>query len=292
MSLEAQGVPPKINNMRRFFRVFLARTIVKISLAVLVIMILLALFAPIVAPYDPYAQNMANSLQKPSWDHWLGTDLLGRDILSRIIYGAQTSLLVGFVAVVIAGSVGMTIGLLSGYFGGILDTILMRVMDALIAIPTIILALAIGAMLGGGIGNVILALGIAIVPGYARLMRGQVLAVKQSDYIIAGELMGMSNIRNMLVHVLPNCISPLIVLITMNLGMAILAEAGLSFLGLGIKPPGAAWGSMVNDGYPYLLQNPLLSLAPGAAILIVVLAFNIVGDALRDALDPRLRGAK
>lgn len=278
--------------MRRFFRVFLARTIVKISLAVLVIMILLALFAPIVAPYDPYAQNMANSLQKPSWDHWLGTDLLGRDILSRIIYGAQTSLLVGFVAVVIAGSVGMTIGLLSGYFGGILDTILMRVMDALIAIPTIILALAIGAMLGGGIGNVILALGIAIVPGYARLMRGQVLAVKQSDYIIAGELMGMSNIRNMLVHVLPNCISPLIVLITMNLGMAILAEAGLSFLGLGIKPPGAAWGSMVNDGYLYLLQNPLLSLAPGAAILIVVLAFNIVGDALRDALDPRLRGAK
>jgi ABC-type dipeptide/oligopeptide/nickel transport system permease subunit len=145
-------------------------------------------------------------------------------------------------------------------------------------------------VLGGGIVNVIVALGLAAVPKYARLMRGQVLSVKQSDYVIAGVLTGVSSLRNMLVHVLPNCLSPIIVLITMNLGMAILAEAGLSFLGLGIAPPGASWGSMVNDGYRYLLSNPVLSLAPGVAIVIVVLAFNLVGDALRDALDPRLRG--
>src|SRR5690606_9272606 len=225
-------------------------------------------------------------------EHLLGTDMLGRDVLSRIIFGARVSLIVGLVVVIIAGVLGMSIGLVSGYFGGRLDAILMRLMDAMIAIPMIVLAMAIGAVLGGGIVNVIIALGLASVPAYARLMRGQVLSVKQSDYVIAGMLTGISSLRNMVVHVLPNCISPLIVLITMNLGMAILAEAGLSFLGLGIVPPGASWGSMVNDGYKYLLTNPVLSMAPGVAIMIVVLAFNIVGDALRDALDPRLRGAE
>lgn len=283
-------MPPKTSGVRRFVRVFLARKVVVVALVILMIMVLVAVFAPLLAPHDPYQQKLTHSLQQPSSEHPLGTDLLGRDVLSRIIYGTRISLMVGIVVVFIAGAVGMTIGLLSGYFGGVLDALLMRIMDAMIAIPMIVLALAFGALLGGGIVNVIIALGLAIVPAYARLMRGQVLSVKNSDYVMAAMLTGVGNLRNMLVHVLPNCISPLIVLITMNLGLAILAEAGLSFLGLGITPPEASWGSMVNDGYRYLLTNPLLSIAPGVAILVVVLSFNIVGDALRDALDPRLRG--
>jgi len=283
-------MPPKTSGVRRFLRVFLARKVVVVALVILMIMVLVAVFAPLLAPHDPYQQKLTHSLQQPSSEHPLGTDLLGRDVLSRIIYGTRISLMVGIVVVFIAGAVGMTIGLLSGYFGGVLDALLMRIMDAMIAVPMIVLALAFGALLGGGIVNVIIALGLAIVPAYARLMRGQVLSVKNSDYVMAAMLTGVGNLRNMLVHVLPNCISPLIVLITMNLGLAILAEAGLSFLGLGITPPEASWGSMVNDGYRYLLTNPLLSIAPGVAILVVVLSFNIVGDALRDALDPRLRG--
>jgi ABC-type dipeptide/oligopeptide/nickel transport system permease subunit len=283
-------MPPKTSGVRRFLRVFLARKVVVVALVILMIMVLVAVFAPLLAPHDPYQQKLTHSLQQPSSEHPLGTDLLGRDVLSRIIYGTRVSLMVGIVVVFIAGAVGMTIGLLSGYFGGVLDALLMRIMDAMIAVPMIVLALAFGALLGGGIVNVIIALGLAIVPAYARLMRGQVLSVKNSDYVMAAMLTGVGNLRNMLVHVLPNCISPLIVLITMNLGLAILAEAGLSFLGLGITPPEASWGSMVNDGYRYLLTNPLLSIAPGVAILVVVLSFNVVGDALRDALDPRLRG--
>ena len=283
-------LPPETSGVRRFLRVFLARKVVVVALVILMIMVLVAVFAPLLAPHDPYQQKLTHSLQQPSSEHPLGTDLLGRDVLSRIIYGTRVSLMVGIVVVFIAGAVGMTIGLLSGYFGGVLDALLMRIMDAMIAVPMIVLALAFGALLGGGIVNVIIALGLAIVPAYARLMRGQVLSVKNSDYVMAAMLTGVGNLRNMLVHVLPNCISPLIVLITMNLGLAILAEAGLSFLGLGITPPEASWGSMVNDGYRYLLTNPLLSIAPGVAILVVVLSFNIVGDALRDALDPRLRG--
>ena len=285
-------LPPQTSSVRRFIRVLTARKVVVIAILILLVTILAAVFAPLIAPFDPYKQNLSQSLHQPSSEHLLGTDMLGRDVLSRIIYGARVSLIVGLVVVIIAGVLGMSIGLVSGYFGGRLDSILMRLMDAMIAIPMIVLAMAIGAVLGGGIVNVIIALGLAIVPAYARLMRGQVLSVKQSDYVIAGMLTGISSMRNMVVHVLPNCISPLIVLITMNLGMAILAEAGLSFLGLGIVPPGASWGSMVNDGYKYLLTNPVLSMAPGVAIMIVVLAFNIVGDALRDALDPRLRGTE
>ena len=285
-------LPPQTSSVRRFIRVLTARKVVVIAILILLVTILAAVFAPLIAPFDPYKQNLSQSLHQPSSEHLLGTDMLGRDVLSRIIYGARVSLVVGLVVVIIAGVLGMSIGLVSGYFGGKLDSILMRLMDAMIAIPMIVLAMAIGAVLGGGIVNVIIALGLAIVPAYARLMRGQVLSVKQSDYVIAGMLTGISSLRNMVVHVLPNCISPLIVLITMNLGMAILAEAGLSFLGLGIVPPGASWGSMVNDGYKYLLTNPVLSMAPGVAIMIVVLAFNIVGDALRDALDPRLRGTE
>ena len=282
--------PPRRNGLRRFLKVLLGRKVVIFGAVILVVLILVAILANFIAPYNPYDQNLQEALQSPSRAHLLGTDPLGRDVLSRIIFGSRASLAVGFVAVAIAGFFGMSLGLIAGYFGGIIDTIIMRIIDALMAIPPLMLALALGAALGGGLGNVMISLGISLVPTYVRLIRGQVLTVKQADYVMAGEVVGGSDLRIMVVHVLPNCLSPLIVLVTLNLGFAILAEAGLSFLGLGIAPPGAAWGAMINGGYRYLLTNPILSFAPGVCIMLVVLAFNLVGDGLRDALDPRLRG--
>jgi ABC-type dipeptide/oligopeptide/nickel transport system permease subunit len=198
--------------------------------------------------------------------------------------------MVGIVALGIAAIVGITMGLLAGYFGGWVYTVIMRFVDSLMCFPMILLALVIASLLGGGMRNVMIALGIAMLPGYARLMCGQVLSVKENDYVLAALSEGAGNLRIMLNHVLPNCFPPLIVLMTMQIGAAILAEAGLSFLGIGIEPPAAAWGLMVNDGRIYLMTNPVLSFAPGMAIMLVVFAFNMVGDGLRDALDPRLRG--
>lgn len=287
---DTMEIPVRSNEFRRFLRVFLGRKVVIFGAVIILLLIITAIFAPLFAPYDPYKQSLGEALQGPSGAHLLGTDPLGRDELSRIIYGTRISLLVGIVSVGAAAIIGMMLGLVAGYFGGFLNTVIMRFIDALMAIPPIMLALAIAAALGGGLMNVMISLGISLIPTQARLMRGQVLTVKQADYVTAGEVIGASNMRIMLKHIFPNCLPPLIVLITLNLGVAILAEAALSFLGVGIRPPGAAWGSMVNDGYRYLLSNPVLSFAPGLAIMLVVLAFNFVGDGLRDALDPRLRG--
>jgi ABC-type dipeptide/oligopeptide/nickel transport system permease subunit len=283
-------VLPQTNAFRRFLSVFLGRWVVILGTGVILILIMAAILAPWIAPYDPYQQNLIEALQLPSRAHLLGTDPLGRDELSRIIYGTRSSLAVGLISVGVAALIGMTLGLIAGYFGGIINTLIMRFIDAMMAVPPIMLALAIAAALGGGLTNVIISLSISLVPTQVRLMRGQVLTVKQGDYVTAEEVVGASDLRIMLVHILPNCLPPLIVLITLNFGVAILAEAGLSFLGVGIRPPGAAWGSMVNDGYRYLLSHPLLSFGPGFCVMLVVLAFNIVGDGLRDALDPRLRG--
>ena len=282
--------PPRVNEWRRFVRVFFQRRIVIFGLLVLIILGLTAIFATQLTPYDPYKQNLTNILQQPSREHLLGTDPIGRDTLSRLIYGTRTALTVGFVAVSIATVIGVTLGILAGYFGGIINMLIMRFTDILMPFPMIVLALLIAAVLGGGIQNVILALGIATIPGYIRIMCGMTLSIKQNDYILATRAMGASHGRIMLRHILPNAIAPIIVVVTLQLGFLILAEAGLSFLGIGIKPPGAAWGAMVNEGYRYLVKIPILSFAPGAAIMLVVFAFNIVGDALRDALDPRLRG--
>lgn len=284
------GHAPRTNELRRFFRVFLGRKVVIIGVVVILLLIITAIFAPLFAPHDPFRQNLLMTLQPPSGQYLLGTDSLGRDILSRIIYGTRVSLAVGFAAVVVGGISGMLLGLLAGYFGSIIDTMIMRFIDALMSIPPLILALTLGLVLGGGLNSMMIALGVSLMPTYARLMRGQVLAVKQLEYIKASRVIGCSDFRIMLLHVFPNCLPPLIVLITLNLGVAILSEASLSFLGLGISPPGAAWGAMVFEGYTFLLINPLLSFAPGICIMLVVLAFNVVGDGLRDALDPRLRG--
>ena len=264
--------------------------VVVFGLVVITILILVAIFAPSIAPYDPYKTSLGSALQQPSQTHLLGTDSLGRDTLSRIIYGTRTSLEIGLIVVFIASFVGMTLGLMAGYYGGWTYTIIMRFIDALMSFPMILLALVIAALLGGGIKNVIIALSISLMPSYCRLMCGQVLSVKQNDYVMAGRSIGAQDIRIMTRHIFLNCMPPLVILMTMMLGSTILAEASLSFLGIGIQAPTAAWGSMVNDGRDYLLTLPILSFAPGFAIMLVVFAFNMMGDGLRDALDPRLRG--
>jgi peptide/nickel transport system permease protein len=275
----------------RFIKVFTNRPLVVVGVVIIIIFLITAIFAPILAPYNPYMQNPRENLLQPGQKgHILGTDAIGRDILSRLIYGARTSLMVGVVSVLIAASIGLTLGLIAGFFSGITNTLIMRFVDAIMSIPMILLALVIAALLGGGLVNVMIAIGVGMMSVYARMMCGQVLSVKANDFIIAVKAMGAGNFRIILRHLLPNCFPPLIVLVTMQFGIAILAEAGLSFLGVGIEPPGAAWGSMVNDGYKYLLTIPALSLIPGVTIMLVVFAFNMVGDGLRDALDPRLRG--
>jgi peptide/nickel transport system permease protein len=285
-----EEVAPRVSWVKRFARVFFGRGVVVFGLVVIVILVITAVFAPAIAPYDPYEQRLDNVLSKPSWEHFLGTDTLGRDTLSRIIYGSRTSLIVGIVAICIAATIGMLLGLIAGYFGRMTYTIIMRLIDALMTFPMILLALTIATVLGTGLRNIVIALGISLVPPYARLMCGQALSIKENDYVTASHAIGASNLRIMFRHVAPNCFPPLIVLMTMMMGGAILAESGLSFLGIGVKPPTAAWGDMVAEGYRYLLTTPVLSFAPGLAIMLVVFAFNMVGDGLRDALDPRLRG--
>jgi peptide/nickel transport system permease protein len=290
---EAIGIdeaPPRVSEWRRFLRVFFSRRIVIFGLLVLLLLGFTAVFADWLAPYDPYKQDLRNILRKPTKGHLLGTDAIGRDTLSRVIYGSRTALVVGFVSVSISASIGITLGLIAGYFGGMINMIIMRLTDIIMPFPMIVFALLIASLLGGGIHNVILALGIATVPGYIRVMCGMTLSIKENEYILAERAMGATNTRIMVRHILPNAFAPIIVVITLQLGFLILSEAMLSFLGIGIEPPGAAWGAMVNEGYRYLVKNPVLSFAPGAAIMLVVYAFNMVGDALRDALDPRLKG--
>ena len=279
-----------MSETRRFFKVFFSRGVVVFGIVIIILFIVAALFAPWIAPYNPDQIDMMSTLLQPSRSHWLGTDALGRDTLSRTIYGTQTSLLIGAVVVILGSIVGMALGLVAGYFGGWTYNIIMRLIDTLMAFPMLILALLVASLLGAGIKNVIMALAFAMIPAYARLMCGQVMIIKENDYILAGRSMGAGNLRLMLRHLLPNCFPPLIVMMTMMLGTTILAEAGLSFIGIGVQPPVATWGNMVNDGRTYLLTNPLLSFAPGLAIMLVVYAFNMIGDGLRDALDPQLRG--
>jgi peptide/nickel transport system permease protein len=289
-AMGGRAIPPRYSEFRRIIKVFFGRKLAVIGFAIVVVLILMAIFAPQLAPYDPYNMELSQKLLQPSREHLLGTDALGRDTLSRIIYGSRTSLMVGIIGVGMAALIGQPLGLIAAYFGGAVNAVIMRCVDALMAVPMILNALVIASVLGGGLKNVIIALGIGMIAPQARLMFGQTLTIKQNDYIIAGRAMGAGNLRLMLRHIVPNAFSPLIVLITVEMGTCILAEAGLSFLGMGIAPPGAAWGSMVNAGYKYVLTHPVLSFAPGLAIMLVVFGFNMMGDGLRDALDPRLRG--
>jgi peptide/nickel transport system permease protein len=283
-------VAPRVSERKRFFRILFQRKLVMFGVGVLVILVIVAIFAPWIAPHDPYLNDLSKSLQPASAEHWLGTDSLGRDTFSRLVYGARTALIVGFGTVAVAAIAGMILGLLAGYLGGATNGVIMRIMDALMGFPMLVLALLLAAVLGGGIQNVIIALAIATLPAYARLMCGETLSVKENEYIMAQRVIGGKSLRTMVKHILPNAFQPTLVLVTAMLGNVILAEAALSFLGVGIKPPGVAWGSMTADGYRFLGPHPLLSFAPAIAIMLVVFAFNMVGDGLRDALDPKLRG--
>jgi peptide/nickel transport system permease protein len=285
-----ETAPPHVSELRRTMKVMFDRPVVVVSTVIIVLLIIVAVFAPFIAPYNPYQTSLSDTLKPPSHAHLLGTDEVGRDFLTRLIYGSRISLLVGVVAVSIAGTIGMTLGLIAGYFGGWIGNVIMRFIDALLALPPLILMLAIAAMLGGGLLNVLISIGVAMMPTYCRVMCGQVLSLKSNDYVMAARAGGARNFRIMFRHLLPNSLPPLMVLLSINLGTAILMEASLSYLGIGITPPTATWGAMVSASQRFLLTYPLLSIAPGVAILIVVLAFNMVGDGLRDALDPRLRG--
>jgi peptide/nickel transport system permease protein len=248
----------------------------------------IALAAPLLAPFDPTEVFAGDPLLPPTRGYWLGTDNLGRDTLSRIIFGAQASLAVALGTVAIAQSIGIILGLLAGYFGGRLDRLTMFVMDSVLAFPTLILAMAISAMIGSGLRNIVIAVGVVSVPVFARLTRSQVIAVKAEDFIQGAQAIGASNGRIVFRHVLPNVLSPLIVQSSFTAAQAVLFEAALSFLGVGVQPPTPAWGAMLRDGYGFLSQAPWTSIAPGLAIMGAILAFNLLGDALRDSLDVTL----
>ena len=277
-------------NIKKFLKTVFARKVTVINAIIVLIFIFLAIFAPFVAPYDPDKPDFAAFLQLPSAAHVLGTDNFGRDVLSRIIYGTRVSLIIGVLAVVVACAVGTVLGMIAGYFGGWIDDVITRLMEAVRAIPQIILAMALTAVFGSGIRNLAIILGISSMAGYVRMMRGQVLTIKQADYIMAGKLQGNKDFRLMFRRILPNSISPIIVMMTQQVGSTILAEAGLSFLGLGISAPTASWGSMVSEGRNFLMDNPVYALVPGVCVAILVISLNMLGDGVRDALDPRLRG--
>lgn len=250
--------------------------------------VLIAIFAPLIAPYDP-AGIVARARSAPSAEHWLGTDLLGRDVLSRVLYGARISISLGVIAVALGGVPGIVLGLLAGYYGGWVDTVISRFLDALLAFPSILLALVVIAALGPSIQNMMIAVGIASLPEYARLTRGSVLSIRAQPYVEAARLVGNSNLRTMFLHILTNANAPLVVLATLQVGNAILIGAGLSFLGLGAQPPTPEWGLMSAEGRIMLHRAWWISVCPGIAILSVVTSCNLVGDGLRSALDPKMR---
>ncbi len=264
--------------------------VVCVATLFLLAVLLCAVFAPLLAPYGPNEINPFATLQSPSPQHLLGTDENGRDVLSRVIFGSRISLSVGFISVGIAVVVGVPLGLVAGYAGRFTDSLIMRLMDAILAFPALILALAIVAMLGQGINQIMIAIGITSIPVFARLVRAQTLSLKTQDFAIAARAMGAPARRILLRHVLPNTLAPVIVQASLGMAFAILAEAGLSFLGVGIKPPTATWGGMLQKALQATHHAPTLAIFPGVAIFLTVLALNLVGDALRDALDPRLRG--
>jgi peptide/nickel transport system permease protein len=263
------------------------------ALCVIVAIAFIALFAPLVAPYSPDATDAGSTLQSVSWQHWLGTDLYGRDQLSRIIYAARVDLTVAFAATAAAVAIGALLGAVVGYRGGWVDNVAMRAVDAVMAFPAFVLAMGITAAMGNSTGNVAIAISITQIPAYLRLIRGEMLRVREMEYADAARTVGNPAWRIVLVHLLPNCLPPLIVQATLAMGFALLTMASLSFIGLGIQPPQSEWGVMTAEGASYIVTGEWwLFLFPGLAIMITVLAFNLVGDGLRDFLDPRMRGIR
>ncbi|NLS08100.1 ABC transporter permease [Rhizobium sp. P32RR-XVIII] len=255
--------------------------------SIVLFFVLVAILAPVIAPYGPNTSNWLAVRQAPSALHWFGTDDLGRDILSRVIFGARASLLVGIVSVVIAIAIGVPLGLVAGYFGGWIDVVISRCTDALLACPFLVLAIAFAAFLGASLENAMIAIGISAMPIFVRLSRGQVLSVKNEDYIAAARLLGVSNTKIIAVYVVPNVMAPIVVQATITMATAVLAEASLAFLGLGQRPPDPSWGTMLDVARQFLTQASWMAVWPGLAIIALVMGFNLLGDGLNDALDPR-----
>jgi peptide/nickel transport system permease protein len=259
------------------------------GLIIVFLLVFCALFANFIAPF-PYAkQNLMNAFESPSAAHWFGTDEFGRDIFSRVVYGARISLFVGFIAVGIAIFFGGALGAVAGYYGGWLDNLIMRTMDVLLSIPSTVLAISIAAALGPGLFNLMIAVGISSTPAYARVMRGSVLSVRGQEFVEAAGAVGSSDIRIILGHIIPNCMAPIIVQSTLGVASAILSAAGLSFIGLGIQPPIPEWGAMLSGARAYIRDYSYMTFFPGLAIMLTIMALNFLGDGLRDALDPKLK---
>lgn len=263
-----------------------------LGIGLLLLIVLAAVFAPWLAPHDPLSQNIAYRLEPPSAEFWLGTDSYGRDVLSRLIYGARVSLLVGFVAILIAMCIGSALGILAGYVGGVVDQLIMGLVDVLLSFPTLLLGLMVAAMLGASLENLIIAIAITEIAPFVRVARAPTIALKQRDFVEAGRALGYGPFRLMGVHILPNMISDVVVLGSLWMASAIRTEASLSFIGLGVPPPAATWGSMIREGFENILDAWWLTVFPSIAILLTVLALNLLGDALRDAIDPKLRSER
>jgi peptide/nickel transport system permease protein len=278
-----RGATPRSHVLRRLVR----RPAALIGLVVVATFVVAAIAAPLIAPYDPIATSFSAVRKAPSAAHWFGTDEIGRDVLSRVIYGARASLLAGVVSVLISLSIGIPAGLLAGYAGGVTDLLISRITDALLACPFLILAIALAAFLGPSLSNAMIAIGISATPVFIRLTRGTTLAIKAEDFVLAARAIGNSPLRIALRHVLPNIVPPLLVQATLAIAAAVIAEASLSFLGLGQQPPQPSWGSMLNTAKNYIDNAPWMAIWPGLSIFLLVLSFNIVGDGLRDVLDPR-----
>ncbi len=275
--------PPR----RRFVRRVARHRAAVAGSAFVVLLLLVAALAPLLAPFDPAAQSLDAGLSGPSWSHWLGQDRLGRDLLSRLLYGARISAVVGLGTVSLSLAIGLLAGSLSGFLGGRVDHLFMRLADILLAFPGILLAIAITSVLGPSLRNVLIALSALGWVGYARLIRGQILKVRELEFVQSARAVGSPPVRLLLVHILPNAVSPVIVEATFGIARAIVAEAGLSFLGLGVQPPAPSWGAMINEGRHFLFVAPHLTTVPGLAIMVTVMAFNFLGDGIRDAMDVR-----
>lgn len=279
-------VAPEASLLRTIRGVLFGRFGTRFAVGIIVVFVLTAILAPLLAPYDPLTQSMARINRPPSWENWLGTDQFGRDVLSRIIFGSRNSLIFGLFSPLFAAIIGTTLGVVAGYFGGVLDRVISRLIDLLLAFPELLLAILIAAVLGGGFWNIIIVITVAFVPGFARVARAQTLSVKQEPYVEAAIAVGVSTPVIIIRHVVPNIMAPIIVLMMLWVASAIRLEASLSFLGIGTQPPAPSWGNIIRDGLNNLFGSPWPIIAAGAAITLVVLAFNLVGDAVRDALDP------
>ena len=286
---DEQVVTKKRSQLKEVWRRFCRNKQAMIGLAMLLLLIFAAVFANLIAPYDPVEQNLLIRLQGPSAAHWFGTDELGRDIFSRILYGARISLTVGLIAVSISCVAGCALGAIAGYYGGILDTVIMRISDIMMAIPSILLNISIVAALGTGLQNVMIAIGISSVPAYCRIMRASLLSLKNQEFVDASRVAGSTDFYIIMHHIIPNSLAPLIVQATLKIGGAILSCASMSFIGLGIVPPTPEWGAMLSTGRDFLRDAPHLTAFPGLAIMFAVFYMNLIGDGLRDALDPKLK---